>query len=125
MKFKPTKFYGIFNLINFLFFIIFLLIPIQINSAEILQINHSNSVLVGDQNRNLSINLFCTEVEDENEQIAVNLLKRNFPRGTKVKIRPYGSKDDKLIAKIYKVNQEVEMTRLLKNNFLSSDECEN
>ena len=125
MKLKPTKIHGIFNLINFLFFIIFLIIPIQINSAEILQINHSNSVLVGDQNRNLSINLFCTEVEDENEQIAVNLLKRNFPRGTKVKIRPYGSKDDKLIAKIYKVNQEVEMTRLLKNNFLSSDECEN
>ena len=125
MKLKPPKNYGIFNLINFLFFIIFLIIPIQINSAEILQINHSNSVLVGDQNRNLSINLFCTEVEDENEQIAVNLLKTNFPRGTKVKIRPYGSKDDKLIAKIYKVNHEVEMTRLLKNNFLSSDECEN
>ena len=36
--------------------------PVIVNSAEILQIKSSNTILVGDQNRNLTIGLFCVDV---------------------------------------------------------------
>jgi len=36
--------------------------PVIVNSAEILQIKSSKTIFVGDQNRNLTIGLFCIEV---------------------------------------------------------------
>ena len=53
--------------------------PIGVHSAEILQINSSNSILIGDQNRNLTVKLFCVDVEDNVELQAINLLKNEFP----------------------------------------------
>ena len=82
------------------FLIIILLIifnPVIVNSAEILQIKSSNTILVGDQNRNLTIGLFCVDVNANDEFEATNLLKSEFPRGSKVKIKPYGFKDSFLM----------------------------
>ena len=80
------------------FLIIFFLVvlyPIRTYSAEILQINNSSSILVGDQNRDLPIKLFCVEINNEDdEKIALNLLKKEFPRGSKVKIKPIGFKEN-------------------------------
>ena len=61
--------------------------PVIVNSAEILQIKSSNTILVGDQNRNLTIGLFCVDVNENDEIEATNLLKSQFPRGSKVKIK--------------------------------------
>ena len=55
--------------------------PVIVNSAEILQIKSSNTILVGDQNRNLTIGLFCVDVNENDELEATNLLKSEFPRG--------------------------------------------
>ena len=54
--------------------------PVIVNSAEILQIKSSNTILVGDQNRNLTIELFCVDVNENDEIEATNLLKSEFPR---------------------------------------------
>ena len=95
-------------------------------SAEILQINNSTSILVGDQNRNLSIELFCVEIiEEDDEQIAINLLKKEFPRGSKVKIKPFGVKDNKLLAKVFDINETKEMSDLLIQKDLSKETCQN
>ena len=112
----------IFFSLFFIFIVIFVK-PLIVNSAEILQINDSNTVLIGDQNRNLKIHLACSIVEEENEFIAVDLLKKFFPRGTKVKIKPSKSIDNDLLAKIYNIKEDVEMTQLLKSNHLSKDPC--
>ena len=104
----------IFFNILVIFFVNFLH-PLALNPAEILQINDSNTVLIGDLNRNLTVNLFCINVLDNKEKMAVEILKKNFPRGTKVKIKPFGLIDGKLQAKIYKLNDEIEMSQLLKN----------
>ena len=77
--------------------------PVIVNSAEILQINNSNTILVGDQNRNLTIRLFCVDVNSTDEIEATNLLKSEFPRGSKVKIKPFGFKDNLLLAKVFNV----------------------
>ena len=70
--------------------------PVVVNSAEILQIKSSNTILVGDQNRNLTIGLFCVDVNENDEIEATNLLKSEFPRGSKVKIKPFGFKEKNL-----------------------------
>ena len=113
--------------IIYLLIIFFLLIfyPIKSYSAEILQINNSSSILVGDQNRNLPIKLFCVEINDEeDEQIAINLLKKEFPRGSKVKIKPFGFKENILLAKVFDINETKEMSELLIAKDLSKEVCQ-
>ena len=100
--------------------------PIRTYSAEILQINNSNSILVGDQNRDLAIKLFCVEINNEDdEKIALNLLKKEFPRGSKVKIKPIGFKENILIAKVFDINETKEMSDLLIAKNLSKETCQN
>ncbi len=97
--------------------------PILVNSAEILQIKSSNTILVGDQNRNLTIGLFCVDVNENDELEAINLLKSEFPRGSKVKIKPFGFKENVLLAKVFKIKSTKEMTELLVDKNLTSEIC--
>ena len=92
-------------------------------SAEILQIKSSNTILVGDQNRNLTIGLFCVDVNENDEFEAINLLKSQFPRGSKVKIKPFGFKENVLLAKVFNIKGTKEMTKLLVSKNLSSGIC--
>ena len=105
--------------------IIFLIVlnPEIVNSAEILQIKSSNTILVGDQNRNLTIGLFCVDVNENDELEATNLLKREFPRGSKVKIKPFEFKENLLLAKVFNIKGTKEMTELLVDKNLSSENC--
>jgi len=98
--------------------------PIVVNSAEILQIKNSNTILVGDQNRNLKIELFCVDVNENDELEATNLLKNEFPRGTKVKIKPFGFKENVLLAKVFNIKDSKEMTELLVAKDLTSEICQ-
>ena len=102
-----------------------ILIPAKVNSAEILQIKSSNTILVGDQNRNLTIGLFCVDVNKNDELEATNLLKSEFPRGSKVKIKPVVFKDNVLLAKVFNIKGTKEMNELLVVNDLNRENCKN
>ena len=97
----------------------------MVNSAEILQIRSSNTIVVGDQNRNLTIGLFCVDVNENDEIEATNLLKSEFPRGSKVKIKPYGFKENLLLAKVFNIQGTKEMTELLVARDLTRENCPN
>ena len=97
--------------------------PVIANSAEILQIKSSNTILVGDQNRNLTIRLFCVDVNENDEIEATNLLKSKFPRGSKVKIKPFGFNDNVLLAKVFNIKGNKEMAELLVAKDLTSEIC--
>ena len=97
--------------------------PVIVNSAEILQIKSSNTILVGDQNRNLTIGLFCVDVNESDELEATNLLKSEFPRGSKVKIRPFDYNENVLLAKVFNVKGTKEMTELLVAKNLTKANC--
>jgi len=97
--------------------------PVIVNSAEILQIKSSNTILVGDQNRNLTIGLFCVDINENDENEATTLLKSEFPRGSKVKIKPFGFKENVLLAKVFNIKGTMEMTELLVSKNLSSEIC--
>ena len=108
-----------------LIFIFLVIVPIKTYTAELLQIKDVNTILIGDQNRSLSLSLYCIDINENENQKATELLKKNFPKGTKVKIKPYGSSGNRLLAKIYRVDDETEMTQLL-NTFDSSEKnCTN
>ena len=111
-------------LLLLIIFFLIVSIPIRANSAEILHINNSSNITVGDQNRNLSIKLFCVDINnEENEQIAINLLKEEFPRGSKVKIKPIGLKENILIAKVFNINETKEMSKMLIEKDLTKKNC--
>ena len=97
--------------------------PLVANSAEILQIKSSNTILVGDQNRNLTIGLFCVDVNENDELKAINLLKSEFPRGSKVKIKPFGFKENILLAEVFNIKGTKEMTEILVAKDLTSGIC--
>ena len=99
--------------------------PVIVNSAEILQIKSSNTILVGDQNRNLTIGLFCVDVNENDEFEAINLLKSEFPRGSKVKIKPFGFKENLLLAKVFNIKGNKEMTELLVAKDFTKENCPN
>ena len=106
-------------------FCLFVLSPLIVNSAEILQIKSSNTILVGDQNRNLTIGLFCVDVHENDELEATNLLKSEFPRGSKVKIKPFGFNENLLLAKVFNIKGNKEMTELLVAKDLTRKNCPN
>ena len=104
-----------------LIFILFVLCPTYAYAAELLQIKDINTILVGDQNRSLYLSLYCMDINKNDKENATKILKRNFPRGTKVKIKPYGSNGNRLLAKIFRIDDDTEMTELLQT-FNSADE---
>tara|TARA_B100000524_G_C23393988_1_gene277949 strand:+ start:82 stop:435 length:354 start_codon:yes stop_codon:yes gene_type:complete len=107
-------------------FFLITLTPIRTFSAEILQINNSSSILVGDQNRDLTIKLFCVDINDvDNEQRAIKLLKKEFPRGSKVKIKPVGFEENVLVAKVLNISETKEMSELLIAKDLTKETCKN
>ena len=106
-------------------FCLIVLNPVIVNSAEILQIKSSNTILVGDQNRNLTIGLFCVDVNENDELEATNLLRSEFPRGSKVKIKPFGFRENVLIAKVFNIEGTKEMTELLVAKDLTRENCPN
>ena len=108
-----------------LIFIALIIYPINVRSAELLQIKDINTIVVGDQNRSLYLSLYCIDINQNEKENAIKILKRNFPRGTKVKIKPYGSNGSRLLAKIFRVDDDTEMTELLKTYNSSKANCLN
>ena len=123
---KIKNIYGLKKLLQLTLISICLFIcPIHSYSAELLQIKDVNTILVGDQNRSLYLGLYCLDIDENEKGKAIEILKRNFPRGTKVKIKPYGSNGNRLLAKIFRVDDETEMTQLLYTFNSSEKNCLN
>ena len=124
IKFKNVdKLKKIFQII--LIFIALIICPINVSSAELLQIKDINTIVVGDQNRSLYLSLYCIDINQNEKDNATKILKINFPRGTKVKIKPYGFNGSRLLAKIFRVDDETEMTELLNAYNTSNENCMN
>ena len=124
MTVKIKNVHGLRKLSQIILIFIFLVFyPIRVYSAELLQIKDVNTILVGDQNRSLYLSLYCIDINENQNEKATEILMKNFPRGTKVKIKPYGSYGDRLLAKIFRVDDETEMTQLLNTLNLSENNC--
>ena len=100
-----------FNLIIYLFLVFgtIFYFPINLHAAEVLQVQSSSLLRIGDQNRTYTVKLSCLEVDELNEVDAFEFLKSNLPRRTKVNLFPQGVKEGILLAKVVPIKTQIDL----------------
>jgi len=92
-------------------------------AAEILQVTSSSVLLIGDHNRTYTVKLACTEISPDLEEKSVNWLKKHLPRHTKVNLKPKGSVDGALVAKVIPFDSNIDITEKYIDVGLATDKC--
>ena len=90
----------------------------RVYAAEILQVSSSSVLLIGDNNRTYTVKIACTEISPDLEEKSVIWLKKQLPRHTKVNLKPKGSLDGMLVAKVIPFNSNNDITeKYIKEGF--------
>ena len=95
----------------------------EVDAAEIMQVTSSSVLLIGDHNRTYTVKLACTEISPDLEEKAVTWLKKQLPRHTKVNLKPKGSLDGVLVAKVITLNSNMDITEKYINEGLAKNKC--
>ena len=111
-----------FTKILILLIFIFCFSP-QVNAAEVLQVSSSSVLLIGDNNRTYTVKIACTEISPDLEEKSFNWLKKQLPRHTKVNLRPKGSVDGVLLAKVIPFNSDIDISEKYVNEGLAKNKC--
>ena len=102
----------------FIFLIAFFSFFSKVYAAEILQVSSSSVLLIGDNNRTYTVKIACTEVSPNFEERSVEWLKQQLPRHTKVNLKPKGSVDGVLVAKVIPLNSKNDISeKYIKEGF--------
>ena len=112
-----------FYTIVFIILVSFFSFVSQVYAAEILQVSSSSILLVGDNNRTYTVKIACTEIKPEFEERSVKWLKKQLPRHTKVNLKPKGSVDGVLVAKVIPFDSNIEITEKYINQGLAINNC--
>ena len=96
----------------------------KVDAAEILQVSSSSILLIGDNNRTYTVKIACTEISPNLEERSVEWLKKQLPRHTKVNLKPKGSVDGVLVAKVIPFNSNVDIGEKYINEGLAINKCE-
>ena len=95
----------------------------EVDAAEILQVTSSSVLLIGDHNRTYTVKLACTEISPDLEVKSLNWLKEQLPRHTKVNLKPKGSVDGILVAKVIPFDSNVDISEKYINEGLATNKC--
>ena len=95
----------------------------QVNAAEIMQVSSSSLVLIGDNNRTYKVKIACVEISTGLEERSVKWLKKQLPRHTKVNLKPKGSLDGVLVAKVIPFNSNIDIGEKYINEGLATNNC--
>ena len=114
-----NKFYAKF----FILLISFLSFFSKVYAAEILQVSSSTVLLIGDNNRTYTVKIACTEISPDLEERSINWLKKQLPRHTKVNLKPKGSVDGVLVAKVIPFDSEIDITEKYIKEGLATNKC--
>ena len=106
-----------------LILIAFFCIYLKVDAAEILQVTSSSVLLVGDHNRTYTVKLACTEISPELEDKSVKWLRDQLPRHTKVNLKPRGSVDGVLLAKVIPFDSNIDINEKYINEGLAMNNC--
>lgn len=79
---------------------------VQVHAAEVLQVTGPDRLLIGDGNRSTSVRLACVAVPAEARVDATELLRRMLPRHRRINLRPIGSRDGVMLARISTLDAE-------------------
>ena len=95
----------------------------KVYAAEILQVSSSSVLLIGDNNRTYTVKIACTEISPDLEEKSVNWLKKELPRHTKVNLKPKGSVDGVLVAKVIPFDSDIDINEEYINEGLATNKC--
>ena len=95
----------------------------KVYAAEVLQVSSSSILLIGDNNRTYTVKIACTEIKPELEEKSVEWLKKQLPRHTKVNLKPKGSIDGILIARIIPFNRNIDISEEYIKEGLAINKC--
>ena len=95
----------------------------QIYAAEVLQVTSSSVLLIGDNNRTYTVKIACAEISAELEERSVKWLKKELPRHTKVNLKPKGSLNGVLVARVIPFNSDIDMTEKYIKEGLAKNKC--
>ena len=109
--------------IIFILLIAFFSFLTKVYAAEVLQVSSSSILLIGDNNRTYTVKIACTEIIPDLEERSVQWLKKELPRHTKVNLRPKGSVDGLLVAKVIPLNSGIDIAEKYINEGLATNEC--
>ncbi len=82
----------------------------QAMAAEVLQVRSSSLLQIGDRNRNYTVQLACLEVNPADEKAAVDWLKQALPRRRRVNLRPEGSLEGILLARVTPLGEDQDLS---------------
>ena len=85
---------------------VLLLLPVAARAAEVLQVRSAQLLQVGDHNRTYTVELACLSLPPGGDQAAVDWLRDTLPRRTRVNLRPMGSHDGTLVARVQRLGGE-------------------
>ena len=92
-------------------------------AAEILQVSSSSVLLIGDNNRNYTVRIACAEISPDLDEKAFTWLKKKLPRHTKVNLKPKGSLDGVLVARVIPFNSNIDITEQYIDEGLAMNKC--
>ena len=95
----------------------------KVYAAEILQVSSSSVLLIGDNNRTYTVKIACAEISPDLEERSLNWLRKELPRHTKVNLKPKGSLDGLLVAKVITLNSNIDITEKYLNEGLATNTC--
>ena len=94
-----------------------------VDAAEILQVTSSSVLLIGDHNRTYTVKIPCIEITPDLEDKSIEWLKKQLPRHTKVNLKPKGSVDGVLVAKVIRFDSNVDISEKYINEGLAISKC--
>ena len=97
---------------------------IPVSAAEVLQVRSSSLLQVGDHNRTYTVELACVAVDPSQELEAVSWLREQLPRRRRVNLRPVGSRDGQLLAKVTPIGDSADLSTGLVAASLAADSCQ-
>ena len=97
--------------------------PLESLAAEVLQVRSATLLQVGDRNRNYTVQLACVDVAVEDQQRAQDWLRAELPRRRRVNLRPEGSADGVLIARVTPLGDELDLGAVLIQQGLAQSTC--
>ena len=100
-----------------------LLLVAPANAAEVLQVRTSSLLQVGDHNRTYTVQLACVDVTAETETEAVGWLRQQLPRRRRVNLRPVGSRDGQLLARVTPLGDSIDLSAGLVAAGLAGNSC--
>ncbi len=95
----------------------------EVVAAEILQVSSSSVLLIGDHNRTYTVKLACAEVSTDLEDKSVDWLRKQLPRHTKVNLKPQGSVDGVLIARVIPFKSNIDISDKYISEGLAENKC--